>query len=440
VGVRAFQPKNFTSIALVCALAMLAAMATTTTAAAQPIKLGAYTPNAPASATVLDEYSQMVGRKPDIVASYKDFFMPLMSEEQTATMKAFGGVPMVSWEPAQPTSGYPAANFGDIAAGKYDTQIREAAKLSKEFGSELMIRFAHEMNISASLWGPGEDGNVGNAYVEAWRHVVSIFRAEGATNVKWVWSPNVDWGGVPFTQYFPGDEWVDYVALDGYNWGKVGTENWQSMQTLFGSSYETLTQLSGKPVIFAETSSGETGGSKAEWIREGFLHTIPQHFSRVYAVVWFNAAAEEDWRIDTSQSALDAYREVVANSLYGGPNPAPQQTSPRGGKKGGHRTTVVKALRVTPSRAPSKSVARSRAKVLFALSHHARVHLVLRRVGSKVRYELTVRPHGNHGRIGLARIARGATLRPGHYQLTAVPLAADGSAGHRHAGFRVRRS
>lgn len=439
------QWKNVAAIALIGALGMLAAMATAGAAVAQPIRLGAYTPYAPADASVLNEYSQMVGRKPDIVAFYKDFFAPLMNEEQEANLKAFGGVPMVTWEPVQPSSGYPAANLADVAAGAYDAQIREAALLGKEFGSEVLIRFAHEMNISASLWGPGEDGNVGDNYVEAWRHVVSIFREEGAANVKWVWSPNVDWGGVPFTQYFPGDEWVDYVALDGYNWGTVGTERWQSVSTLFGPSYATLTQLSGRPVIIAETSSGETGGSKAQWIREGFLHTIPEQLPRVSAVVWFNAVAEEDWRIDTSQSALEAYREVVANSLYGGPNPppgpevAPTEGRKGGGKKGGHRT-VVKALRVIPSAAPTKRIVRSRARVVYALSHRARVRLLLRSVSGKASYELTIHPRRNRGRISLARIAAGGALRPGRYRLTAVPLDPDGgTSAHRHAGFRVVR-
>ncbi|MGB7587663.1 MAG: hypothetical protein WBM00_03030, partial [Solirubrobacterales bacterium] len=231
-----------------------------------------------------------------------------------------------------------------------------------------------------------------------------------------------------------------------YNWGNVGTERWQSMSTLFGSSYTTLTQLSSKPVIFAETSSGETGGSKAAWIREGFLRTIPQQFPRVYAVIWFNAVAEEDWRINTSPSALEAYREVVANSLYGGPNPAPEAVPTGGGKKGGgggkngRKQAFVKSLRVTPSVAPTRRVARSHAKVLYALSHRAPVRLTLRSLKGNAHFELTVSPNRNRGRIRLARIARGSRLRLGAYRLTAVPLEPDGSTvGHRDARFRVVR-
>jgi Glycosyl hydrolase family 26 len=428
---------------LVGAAALFASTLGTGEASAQPVKLGAYTPYVPASSSLLNEYSAMVGRKPDVIAFYKDFFVPLMTEEQAANLKAGGGVPMITWEPDQPTSGFPAAELPDIASGRYDSTIRQAAKAAKEFGGEIMIRFAHEMNITAMPWGPGLEGNVGSTYVEAWRHVVTIFRQEGATNVKWVWCPNVDWGGVPFTQYFPGDEWVDYVGLDGYNWGKVGTENWQSLATLFGSSYTTITQLSSKPVVVGEVSSGETGGSKASWIREGFLHTIPEKFPRIAAVVWFNAVAEQDWRIDTSSSALEAFREVAASSLYGGPNPAPApapETAPvkkGGGKssgKGGTRA-VVKALRVTPSSKPTKRVARSRAKVVFAVSHRVPVELTLRSLKGRASYRLIVNPRANRGRISLARVARGKPLRPGRYRLSAAPLG--GGGRHRHAGFRV---
>jgi len=397
------------------------------------IRLGAYTPYAPANGNVLDEYTQMVGRKPDIVSFYKDFFVPLMTDQQMANLNARGEVPMITWEPDQPTSGFPAANLADIASGRYDTNIREAAQLVKGYRSEVMIRFAHEMNISASLWGPGKDGNVGSTYVEAWRHIVSLFQQEGVTNAKWVWSPNVDWGGVPFGQYFPGDSWVDYVALDGYNWGTVGTEVWQNMSHLFGPSYATLTQMSSKPVIIAETSSGEVGGSKAAWIREGFLHTIPENFPRVNAVIWFNAVAEEDWRINTSPSALEAYREVVANSLYGGTAPAP---GPAG------EGSEVRSVTVTPSTVPSGKHHVKRQRVVYRVSRRAPVRITLRRLAggsrSKASLVMEVRRPRRTGRVSVSRLMRGQTPRPGTYLVTASAM--DEHAGPsrpRHTRFKI---
>jgi hypothetical protein len=420
---------------VVGALALLVVPAT----AFGSIRLGAYTPYAPAEGKVLDEYAQMVGRKPDIVMFYRDFVVPLMTDQQVANLKARGEVPMITWEPDQPGSGFPVANLADIASGKYDNYIRQAAQRAKEYSSEVMIRFAHEMNISASPWGPGKEGNVGSTYVEAWRHIVSIFRQEGATNVKWVWSPNVDWGGVPFAQYFPGDSWVDYVALDGYNWGTVGTEAWQSMSRLFASSYATLTQMSSKPVIFAETSSGETGGSKAAWIREGFLKTIPEDFPRVDAVIWFNAVAEEDWRINTSPSALEAYREVVNSTLYGGTVPPPSPPTETGSE--------VQSVTVTPSPTPSPSPSgkkhptKQRRLIVYRVSRKAPVKLTLQRLrgGSAHRaFELDVNTPSRRGSVAVSRLMGGRTPSPGAYLVTAsVAGPAAGASRPRRTRFEI---
>ena len=193
-----------------------------------------------------------------------------------------------------------------------------------------MIRFAYEMNLSPGAgipWGGGPgavDGNTAADYIAAWRHVVGIYRADGATNAEFVWAPNIDDGGIPFNQYFPGDEWVNEVGLDGYNWGSAFESTghkWLSLGDTFASSYATLTQLSSKPVIFTETASPEIGGDKAAWIRRGFLNEIPQLFPRVTGVIWFDVQKEADWRVDSSQASLEAFREVAASSLYGGPVP-----------------------------------------------------------------------------------------------------------------------
>jgi hypothetical protein len=70
--------------------------------------------------------------------------------------------------------------------------------------------------------------------------------------------------------------------------------------------------------MIAETASTEVGGDKRAWIRQGFLTDLPTRFSKVQAVVWFNENKETDWRVNSSASSLEAYKEVVANSYYQG--------------------------------------------------------------------------------------------------------------------------
>ena len=50
------------------------------------------------------------------------------------------------------------------------------------------------MNGNWFAWMEGVNGNQPGEYVAAWRHVHDIFTAVGATNVSWVWCPNVDPG------------------------------------------------------------------------------------------------------------------------------------------------------------------------------------------------------------------------------------------------------
>jgi hypothetical protein len=291
---------------------------------AAPIKIGVYTGTlgqeaAPANAAALDEYIHLVGQKPDIVLDYRNPTQPLLTPTEIGNLESRGEIPMVTWELYKSGWSGDPITLQEVIAGDYDSYIRQAARLAKSLPFEVMLRFAQEMNGDWYPWS----GNP-SAYVAAWRHTVSIFREEGAANVKWVWSPNID-NGYPFTSYFPGEEWVDYVGLDGYNWGTAGVGNygWYSLREVFGHSYEELTQLSTKPVILTETASGEQGGSKAEWIREGFLETIPDDFPKVVAVIWFNTDKEEDWRVNSSESSLKAFREVVASPLYGGPAAEP---------------------------------------------------------------------------------------------------------------------
>ena len=148
--------------------------------------------------------------------------------------------------------------------------------------------------------------------------MVKIFRDEKATNVEWVFSPNVGCDGrCPFRAYYPGNRWVDWVALDGYNYSTVDHDPWESFAAVFGSSYRTLTHISDKPVMVAETSSAPRGGSKARWITESFRE-IPARFPRIHAVVWFDRVKETNWMVNSSLASLRAWRDVVHSSRYAG--------------------------------------------------------------------------------------------------------------------------
>jgi hypothetical protein len=302
---------------------LLAAVALTSAAATSaarsvvgaPLALGVAVAD-PGRAGSLDDYVGAVGRSPALVMWYQSFAEPLYYPDQLQAVAAHGSVPMITWEPANSAGGIPLRS---IAAGPDDAYLKQAATAAAAWHKPLFIRFGHEMNLPDSEWGPGVDGNTPQDFVAAWRHVVTLFRQSGATNVRWVWSPNVNCGGrCPFDAFYPGNAWVDWVALDGYNYARTDDMPWLSMAQIFGSSYNDIAALSTKPVMIAETASTELGGDKATWIRQGLLDQVPQRMPRVRAVIWFqrDSPAETDWRINSSAAALAAFRSVAAAPLY----------------------------------------------------------------------------------------------------------------------------
>jgi beta-mannanase len=249
---------------------------------------------------------------------------------QTALMEKIrtehGSIPMVSWEPwyyAAPEPKYvqPDYQLIDIINGTYDTYIEQWADASKEWGHPYFLRFAAEMNGDWFSWSEGVNGNKTGEYVRAWKHVHDIFTKKGVTNVTWVWSPNVEYdSSTPLEGLYPGDDYVDWLGMDGYNWGTVPPDGtgtvWQTFAQVFGPTYAHITKLSKKPLMIAETASAIQGGSKAAWITDAYSTQILCNFKRIKAVIWFNEKKERDWPITLPPSAQNAFARAIQSCYY----------------------------------------------------------------------------------------------------------------------------
>jgi hypothetical protein len=228
-----------------------------------------------------------------------------------------GSVPMITWMPQDYRLGQsqPAFSLQSILAGNYDAFVTKWAKAMAKYDRPILMRFAHEMNGSWYPWSTGVSGNTPELYAAVWRKLHGIFTTNGALNLIWVWSPNVE--NADPALYYPGDEYVDVVGLDGFN--NVDWGNWRSFTALFEPTYKRIQTITQKPIIIAEvgTSEGLTVNAKADWIRSAYLKEIPQRFPRVVAVLWFSAdmrnleANSADWRIDSSPQSLAAYRQAT---------------------------------------------------------------------------------------------------------------------------------
>jgi mannan endo-1,4-beta-mannosidase len=270
-------------------------------ARAHDVALGAYIEGAAAHPHRIDRYGRLLGRDPVIVSEYAQWDARPFDPSGLDAVWRRGAVPMVTWEPL--SYGGRRYTLRGIARGRYDGYLREAARTAARWDHPLLVRFAHEMNGNWYPWGR-VDGNTPRRYKRAWRHVVRVFRRAGADNVAWVWTPYADQGGgMPFAAYYPGDRWVDWVGLDGFNWGYGGSDF--GFRRIFGGSYRALARLSSRPVMIGET--GTHGRGKPAWIRAA-LRSIGQ-MPRIRALVWFDAAANGvDLRFSRPRSALRAFR------------------------------------------------------------------------------------------------------------------------------------
>lgn len=202
-------------------------------------------------------------------------------------------------------------NFANIISGNYDSTFTKDANAAKTVGGTVYLRLWAEMNGNWSPWSVGQ-GNVSSTsqWIQAWKHIVDLYRKAGATNVKFVWCPNVtDEGSYKLEQYWPGTEWVDLNGFDGYNWGG---SDWQSHTKVYQTIYNRLVAVdSTKDILIGETSSAEgSSGQKGAWVTALLKDTS---FPKIIGIVFFSVDKERNWRLDSSPESLNAFKTGLSS-------------------------------------------------------------------------------------------------------------------------------
>jgi Glycosyl hydrolase family 26 len=216
-----------------------------------------------------------------------------------------GRIPLIAWDGR--------SDLAAVRSGEWDDLLRQRAEECRAFGGPIYLRWAPEFN---GEWNPcyGRQRD----FVPAWQRVVRTFKSVGATNVQWVWCPFAtgaerrpasDW-----RTYYPGDSFVDWIGMDGYNWGTARSwSKWQSFEEIFAPLYADYAGR--KPLMICEIACAEDGGEKPAWIRH-MGSALQERFSKVKALVWFNTNKETDWRVNSSAASLAAFRSLVAQPRF----------------------------------------------------------------------------------------------------------------------------
>lgn len=312
------------------------------------VALGLYIPDVVYRKSEYHAFKRNIGREPDYLVWYEQWSNGPFGREQQKMLRqldAWGLTPVIAWEPFDPKDdriSQPAYKLTNIADGDFDAYIDSWADGLAAYGKPIFVSVAHEMNGNWTPWGIGVNGNRLGDFGAAWRHIHNRFEVAGAGNVRWLWVPNEEYADVPAParEFYPGDEYIDWLGMNGFNWGAAIQWKlcdchgvWRSFEEIFSATYDSLRALADKPIMILETASTEVGGSKAAWISDALLTQLPARFPGIRAITWFNAYAtgyettpegdvvptnHVDWPVTSSPAALDAFRQAVANPYYQG--------------------------------------------------------------------------------------------------------------------------
>jgi hypothetical protein len=243
-------------------------------------------------------FTAATGTRPGILEYYHQFGEPFQ-QSRACRETHMGAVPLIQLLPR----GYSLAS---IASGRYDRDLNTYAEAIASFHDPVIISFAHEMNAVWWPWGYGYDTPA--VFKAAWRHIVDIFRYDGARNVIWLWDVNKDAlpGQATITpphMWWPGSRYVTWVGIDGYF-----NDQQDTFSNVFGPTLRSLAAFTSKPVLIAETATAP-GPDQAAQIRSLFAG-VREH--GLAGFVWFDIDSREAWHIEGRPDADTAFRAAAA--------------------------------------------------------------------------------------------------------------------------------
>jgi hypothetical protein len=221
---------------------------------------------------------------------------------------AAGRIPELAWSAA------PATTAAAIASGTQDKLITAAARALRDTGADVMLvpwyEFDQPRGHKRFIGGPKK-------VIAAWRRMVGLFRAAGATNVHFVWTPMAyDFGAhakVDARTFYPGDAYVHWIGADAYN--------------LPGAPFRTQGQLLDaavafatahhKPFIVGETASLASVAATPAWI-EAYGAWAALH-PAVKAVNFFDSISPKgnDFRLIAYPALLTAFTKLGQEANMG---------------------------------------------------------------------------------------------------------------------------
>jgi len=268
--------------------------------------LGAFEEGAPPAYQPLQGFGKAAGRPPALVGCFSGWAQAF-DLSFAKSVHAHGATLLVQIDPTY-------ASVPAIAAGVYDGYLRSYAASVRDFGEPVVLGFGHEVNGS---WYPWSRANPAT-FVAAWRHIVTLFRQQGARNVTWLWTINAAGraGVRPAAQWWPGPNYVTWIGIDGFYYRRSDT-----FRSIFADTIDHVRSFApDKPVLLSETAVGPAAGQilKIADLFDGMAKY------KTLGLVWFDITQHDgiyhqNWRIEDSGAAQSVFQLGVRDQM----NPPP---------------------------------------------------------------------------------------------------------------------
>jgi hypothetical protein len=259
--------------------------------------LGVYEPGAPPDYAPIASFTRAIGTQPNLVGYYSGWaekFPSAFAEK----LHDHHQIPYVQIDPTY-------ATVSQIAAGTYDAYLQTYADSVREFGHAVVIGFGHEMNAPWYAWGYKHKAVPPATFVAAWQHIVTLFRNDGADNVTWLWTINVDTPETgPIAKWWPGKAYVNWVGIDGYY-----TRPNDTFSSVFGRTINQVHRITNDPILLSET--GVAPGAVRSAKIPDLFHGLAKY--KTLGLVWFDMQSDhgvinENWRLEGNPPAEYAFR------------------------------------------------------------------------------------------------------------------------------------
>ena len=276
------------------------------------------------SLEALEEYEAAAGKRVAIVYFTHNWFegreFPLETARWIAERGCVSYVRLMLRSDYRQNRADKRYSLSKIIAGRFDGDLRSWASSARDFGQPMLVEYGTECNGKWFPWngwwnGRGKTGGFGDPakadgperFVAAFRHIVDVMRAEGADNISWVWHPDasdvpdVDWNR--FDNYYPGDGYVDWIAVSAYG-PQVPTWEWgETFREMVDPWYQRAVALApGKPLYVAEFGSTHTSEASENdpafradnWARAALDDILGGRWPALIGFSWWNEAWQND--------------------------------------------------------------------------------------------------------------------------------------------------